>query len=90
MNPNDTGCVHEAFHLPDGRMLAMGKLFRALLITTAATGAFAVALTVIRKRHETAAAPAPASPLEAPREVDADAMPAGERDALLDELAAQL
>ncbi len=66
----------------------MGNLFRALLITTAATGAFALALTVVRSRRP-AATPAVSSPNASP-EVDADAMPSAERDALLEELDAQL
>ncbi|WP_456428502.1 hypothetical protein [Rhodocaloribacter sp.] len=69
----------------------MSKIVRALLISAAATGAFAVALTLVRGRAEQ---PAPATPPDerAPDAlmVDADRMPEAQRDALLDELAAQL
>ena len=67
----------------------MSKIVRALLISAAATGAFAVALTLVKGRPEK---PAPASDERAPDAlmVDADRMPEAQRDALLDELAAQL
>ncbi len=65
----------------------MSKIVRALLISAAATGAFAVALTLVKGR-----AGRPASDERAPDAlmVDADRMPEAQRDALLDELAAQL
>ncbi len=69
----------------------MSKIFRALLISAVAGGAFAVAYSLVTSsagRPARDAAPgeeAPASP-----HVDADAMPKAQRDALLDELAAQL
>jgi len=67
----------------------MSKIVRALLISAAATGAFAVELTLVKSRSEK---PAPASEERAPEslQVDADRMPEAQRDALLDELAAHL
>ncbi|WP_457654222.1 hypothetical protein [Rhodocaloribacter sp.] len=69
----------------------MSKIVRALLISAAATGAFAVALTLVKGRAGRPA-PALASDERAPDAlmVDADRMPEAQRDALLDELAAQL
>ena len=60
--------------------------FRALLLTAAATGAYAVVLNVFRPKpvpHYTPLA------LSVP-EVEADRLEAAERDALLDELASHV
>ncbi len=69
----------------------MSKFVRALFISAAATGAFALALTLVRGRAE-APAPDAASAEDLPEslQVDADRMPEAQRDALLDELAAHL
>ena len=60
--------------------------FRALLLTAAATGAYALALNAVRPRPVAHYTPlVPPSP-----EVDADRIEEAERDALLQELAGQI
>lgn len=59
---------------------------RALLLTAAATGAFALVLNALRPKPAAHYTPlAPPSP-----EVDADRMDAAQRDALVQELAGQV
>lgn len=64
----------------------MNKIVRALLISAAATGAFAFVLASLRERPAGEAAAAPGDPLL----VDADRMPEAQQKALLDELASHL
>ncbi len=59
--------------------------FRALVLTAAATGVFALALQATRPRPTPHYTPRPALP-----EVDADALTPRQQDALLDELSDQL
>ena len=67
----------------------MSKVWRALLISAAATGAFAAGLAVYQRFSASKADPSEADPLEA-FEVDADAMSEDQQNALLEELEAQL
>lgn len=64
-----------------------GKLVRALLISTAATMG---AVLVLRHLEKTGQGAVTLPPRKRVREVDADRLSAGERDALLQELEAQL
>ena len=63
----------------------MSKLFRALLLSAVATGAAAVVLKLIETEAPPAAPPRATGPYE-----DADAMTQEQRDALLQELDAQI
>ncbi len=65
----------------------MKKILRALLISAAATGVFAVVLAALRERP---APPASDDVSTDPLLVDADRIPEAQQKALLDELASQL